>query len=185
LVEPHAEKDIERVNGHDDREEAEDFDSMVRASARHDVALPAEINCRKNISRCGEESRSRVARFAKAHAFPARLAGRRVARSGMPKSTSLPYHAPFRYSRPAKDLQATFGAQTGNPQIITEENSSARKATPAEKKRASANTAKPGKATKPKASKAAAPAPAPSKAKPRKAAASKAKAKAKKAAGKR
>jgi hypothetical protein len=88
----------------------------------------------------------------------------------MPKSSSLPYDAPFRYTRPAKDLQAIFGAQTGNPPIVPVENAKAGKLSRVGKKSPSAATRKSSKASKPKASKPAA---------------SKAKAKAKKPAARR
>jgi hypothetical protein len=74
----------------------------------------------------------------------------------MSKSTSLPYRAPFRYTRPASDLQAAFGAQTGNPPILIVENGSVGKAKKqsarvkkAAKSGAKAATAKTAKAKKP------------------------------------
>jgi hypothetical protein len=35
----------------------------------------------------------------------------------MAQSPKLPYDPPFRYTRPANNLQAVFGAQIGNPRI--------------------------------------------------------------------
>ncbi len=75
----------------------------------------------------------------------------------MSKSSSLPYSAPFRYTKPALDLQAMLGAQTGNPPILPVEDEPA----PAAKKRPSAGR----KAVKP-AAKPAAPAKAKASPKP-------------------
>jgi hypothetical protein len=109
----------------------------------------------------------------------------RVAREGwMPKSSSLPYPAPFRYTRPAQDLQAMLGAQTGNPPILPVEGAPKRKPARTTKKRPSAvkKVSKAGKAVA--ATKAAKP--VKKVAKPTKAIVSKPKAAAKKkASGKR
>ena len=93
----------------------------------------------------------------------------------MAKSSNLSYPAPFRYRRPGEDLQAVFGAQTGNPRVVTGE--SEKPAKPAKPAKSSTAKKKSPSAAAGKSSKAA-------KAKPAKVAASK-KAKAKKPAGKR
>jgi hypothetical protein len=65
----------------------------------------------------------------------------------MSKSSALPYHTPFRYSRPAADLQAAFGAQTGNPPIVTVKKEPAGKVKkPAPKTLKASKAAKPAKA---------------------------------------
>jgi hypothetical protein len=97
----------------------------------------------------------------------------------MAKSSALSYHPPFRYKRPAEDLQAVFGAQTGNPPIVPSGNKKKTGKRPAPpKKRPSAPAAKSSKAAAAKATKPAAPKPATS-------TKATAKAKAKKPAGKR
>jgi hypothetical protein len=96
--------------------------------------------------------------------------------NGMSKSSKLSYHPPFRYKRPGEDLQAVFGAQTGNPRVVTVEKAKAEKQSTMAKKRPSAAAGKSSKASKPKASK-----PAASK----RAVSKKAKAKTKKPSGKR
>jgi hypothetical protein len=82
----------------------------------------------------------------------------------MPRSSKLPYDPPFRYTRPGEDLQAMFGAQIGNPRVVTVENAKAGKRPTVKKKRPSAPVGKSGKAGKPKASKPVAPKRATSKA---------------------
>ena len=66
----------------------------------------------------------------------------------MSKTTALPYSAPFRYTRPASDLQAAYGAQSGNPPILTEKKQPARnvKRQPARKAVKTSRAAKPAKA---------------------------------------
>src|SRR5687768_638389 len=108
--------------------------------------------------------------------LPARVAARRMAASGMSKSSKLSYHPPFRYKRPGEDLQAVFGAQTGNPRVVTEEKAKAGKQPTVAKKSPSAAAGKSSKASKPKASRPAA---------AKRAGSNKAKAKTKKPAGKR
>ena len=73
--------------------------------------------------------------------------------NGMAKSSKLSYHPPFRYKRPGEDLQAVFGAQTGNPRIVTVEKAKAGKQSTVAKKGVSAAVGKSRKASKPKASK--------------------------------
>lgn len=58
-----------------------------------------------------------------------------VPSSHMSKSSGLPYYAPFRYTKPALDLQAMLGAQTGNPPILPVEEEPAQ---PSKKRTASA-----------------------------------------------
>ena len=70
--------------------------------------------------------------------------------SGMAKSSNLPYHAPFRYSRPGEDVKAVLGAQIGNPRVTPVEKAKAAKQSTVAKKGKSAAG---GKASKPKASK--------------------------------
>ena len=65
------------------------------------------------------------------------------------KSSSLPYDPPFRYIRPAKDLQSIFGAQFGNPPILpVEKEGVGKSAKPA--KAPTRKAAKAGKTTAPK-----------------------------------
>ena len=73
--------------------------------------------------------------------------------NGMAKSSKLSYHPPFRYKRPGEDLQAVFGAQTGNPRIVTVEKAELVKQSTKAKKGPSAAAGKSSKGIKPKASK--------------------------------
>jgi len=70
----------------------------------------------------------------------------------MSQSSRLPYDPPFRYTPPARDLQAMFGAQIGNPRLVPVEKAKPGKRSTPGKKRASAPAVKLGKAGKPKAS---------------------------------
>jgi len=88
-----------------------------------------------------------------------------MATSGMSQSSRLPYDPPFRYTPPARDLQAMFGAQIGNPRLVPVEKAKPGKRSTPGKKRASAPAVKLGKAGKPKASAPVAPKRAMSKAK--------------------
>jgi hypothetical protein len=108
--------------------------------------------------------------------IPAGIGVKRMSPNRMAKSSKLSYDPPFRYKRPGEDLQAVFGAQTGNPRVVTVEKAKAGKQSTVAKKGPSAAAGKSSKASKPKASK-----PAASKG----AGSGKAKAKVKKPAGKR
>jgi len=75
----------------------------------------------------------------------------------MAQSPKLPYDPPFRYTRPANDLQAVFGAQIGNPRITRVENSTTAKRPGLKKNGPSAPAVKSAKASTAKAAKRVAP----------------------------
>lgn len=103
--------------------------------------------------------------------------------SKVSKTSSLPYDPPFRYIRPARDLESVFGAQFGNPPLLPAEDEPA---TTAKKRVKSApqKAAKPSTASVAKA-KPAKPAAKATEKKPATRAAAAAKAKPRKATGKR
>ena len=75
----------------------------------------------------------------------------------MAQSPKLPYDPPFRYTRPANDLQAVFGAQIGNPRIPRAEAPTTAKQLSLRKSGPSAPAGKSAKASTVKAAKPAAP----------------------------
>ena len=75
----------------------------------------------------------------------------------MAQSPKLPYDPPFRYTRPANDLRAVFGAQIGNPRITRVEAPTTAKQSSLRKSGPSAPAGKSAKASTAKAAKSAAP----------------------------
>ena len=71
----------------------------------------------------------------------------------MAQSPKLPYDPPFRYTRPANDLQAVFGAQIGNPRIPRAKLRQLRKKSSLRKSGPSAPAGKSAKASTVKAAK--------------------------------